>query len=103
MLEDELLHAETFRDRISTVTESGKRRWIYALEPKGRYKRVRDVLAWGYLALFFALPFIKINGHPVFLLNILDSKIILFGKIFWPQDFFIFALARPSSSWSCLP
>jgi cytochrome c oxidase accessory protein FixG len=93
MLEDELLHAETFRDRISTVTESGKRRWIYALEPKGRYKRVRDVLAWGYLALFFALPFIKINGHPVFLLNILDSKIILFGKIFWPQDFFIFALA----------
>lgn len=92
MLEEELLHAETFRDRISTVTESGKRRWIYALKPTGRNARVRDWLSYAYLALFFTMPLIKINGHPLFLANLLDSKIILFGKVFWPQDFFIFAL-----------
>jgi len=97
MLEDELLHAETFRDRISTVTESGKRRWIYGLRPEGRFATIRDWLSYGYLALFFALPFVKINGHPVFLVNVLDSKVILFGKVFWPQDFFIFALAMIAS------
>ncbi|HRF18137.1 MAG TPA: cytochrome c oxidase accessory protein CcoG, partial [Chitinophagaceae bacterium] len=43
-------------------------------------------------ALFFALPFIKLNGRPLFLFNIPDAKFIIFGKIFWPQDFFIFGL-----------
>jgi cytochrome c oxidase accessory protein FixG len=38
------------------------------------------------------LPFIKIKGTPLFLINIVDSKFVLFGKIFWPQDFFIFAV-----------
>lgn len=92
MEEEELYHAETFRDRVSSVTESGKRNWIYALQPKGKFYNYRNLLSYTYLIIFFALPFIKINGSPLFLINIIDSKFILFGKIFWPQDFFIFAV-----------
>ncbi len=92
MTEEELLHAETFRDRVTTVTESGKRNWIYALKPSGRFYNYRNIVSYLYLIVFFALPFIKVNDNPLFLVNIIDSKFILFGKIFWPQDFFIFAV-----------
>ena len=92
MTEDELLHAETFRDRVTTVDASGKRNWIYALKPSGKFYKYRNVVSYFYLVIFFVLPFIKINGTPLFLINIVDSKFVLFGKIFWPQDFFIFAV-----------
>ncbi|MCS6934911.1 MAG: cytochrome c oxidase accessory protein CcoG [Chitinophagales bacterium] len=83
---------ETFRDSIGTVTKEGKRNWIFAKKPAGKYYNARTVLSWVYLAVFFTLPWIKVNGEPLFLLNILERKFILFGAIFWPQDFFVFAL-----------
>ncbi|MFT4094532.1 MAG: cytochrome c oxidase accessory protein CcoG [Niabella sp.] len=85
--------SDSFRDRHSNVTEKGKRKWIYALQPKGKLYRYRNTLSLIYLALFFATPFIKIHGQPAVLLNFTEAKFILFGKIFWPDDFFIFAIA----------
>jgi cytochrome c oxidase accessory protein FixG len=87
-----LIETDAFRDRIATVDESGKRNWIYAYKPKGRLYNIRSVLSVFYFAVFFGLPFIEINGRPLFLFNIPEAKFILFGKIFWPQDFFIFGL-----------
>ncbi len=86
------MHAATFRDRVSSVTETGGRNWVYALKPKGKWYNYRKYLAWLYLAVFFALPLIKVNGLPFLLINIPEGKFILFSKIFWPQDFFIFAV-----------
>ena len=93
MREEDLLHAESYRDRASTVTNSGKRNWVYALKPSGKWYRYRKIIAWFYLALFFVIPFIKVNGLPFMLINLPQGKFILFSKIFWPQDFFIFAIA----------
>ncbi len=84
--------SENFRDRIATVDESGKRNWIFAYQPKGKFYRIRTVLSWLYFLVFFGLPFVQINGRPFFLFNIPDAKFILFGKVFWPQDFFIFGM-----------
>ena len=81
-----------FRDKISTVNEQGGRVWVYPTKPFGKLYNARTVLSWVYLAVFIALPFIKINDRPVFLFNILESKFIFFGKVFWPQDFFVFAV-----------
>ena len=83
---------QSFRDRIATVDKEGKRIWIFPKKPAGKLYNLRTWLSIGYLVLFFTLPFIKVNGHPVFLANILERKFILFGQIFWPQDFFIFGL-----------
>lgn len=83
---------ESFRDSIATVNREGKRNWIFAQQPKGRLYNARGILSAVYLILFFTLPFIKVNGNPIFLFNILERKFILFGVIFWPQDFFIFGL-----------
>ena len=83
---------ESFRDRIATVDEKGKRKWVFAQQPRGRFYNIRTWVSWFFFALFFALPFIKFNGRPLFLFNIPEAKFIIFGKIFWPQDFFIFGL-----------
>lgn len=87
-----VLETDAFRDRIATVDESGKRKWIHAYQPKGRFYNIRSILSVFYFLVFFGLPFVKIDGRPLFQFNIPEAKFILFGKIFWPQDFFIFGL-----------
>lgn len=84
---------EAFRDRIATVDEHGKRIWVYPKKPSGRLYRARTILSIFLLAFLFGAPFIKINGEPLILLNILERKFIIFGLAFWPQDFHLFALA----------
>lgn len=42
--------------------------------------------------LLFAGPFVRIHGQPLLLLNILERKFILFGFVFWPQDFYLVVL-----------
>ncbi len=84
---------ESFRDHISTVDESGKRIWIYPKKPRGRFYTARTIVSVFLLAFLFGAPFIKVNGQPWILLNVLERKFILFGTVFWPQDFHLFALA----------
>lgn len=84
-------HAESFRDSIATIKD-GKRNWIYAQKPKGALYNKRTILSIVYLIVFFTLPFIKVGGEPLFLINIPERKFILFGAIFWPQDLFLFVL-----------
>lgn len=83
---------ESFRDRLATVDAKGKRKWVFAQKPRGRFYTIRTWVSWGFFALFFALPLIKLNDRPLFLFNIPEAKFIIFGKIFWPQDFMIFGL-----------
>ncbi|MCG9898754.1 MAG: cytochrome c oxidase accessory protein CcoG [Hydrotalea sp.] len=83
---------EEFRDRVATIDQEGKRKWIYAYQPKGRFYNIRTLLSILYFVVFFGLPFIKIDGRPLFMFNIPEAKFILFSKVFWPQDFFIFGL-----------
>ncbi|HLP50269.1 MAG TPA: cytochrome c oxidase accessory protein CcoG [Chitinophagales bacterium] len=84
---------EIFRDSIGTITKEGKRHWIFAKLPHGKLYNARTIVSIFYLIIFFTLPWIKVHGEPLFLLNIFERKFILFGMIFWPQDFFVFALA----------
>lgn len=83
---------QSFRDSVATISKDGDRNYIHPQKPKGKLYNLRSYFSYFYLILFFTLPFIKIGGEPVFLINILERKFILFGKIFWPQDFFIFAI-----------
>ena len=89
----EFQEPETFRDRMVTVDEQGHRKWIYPTQPKRKYYNYRTYLTGIYLIGFFTIPFLKINGDPLFMINVLERKFIFFNVIFWPQDFFIFMLA----------
>lgn len=81
-----------FRNKIATVDSKGKRIWMFPQKPHGRLHNLRSWFTLGYIILFFTLPFLKYDDHPIFLINILQRRFILFGQIFWPQDFFIFAI-----------
>jgi cytochrome c oxidase accessory protein FixG len=85
-------HDEAFRDSITTINKEGDRAWIFPTKPKGKYYDFRTYFTWLYLVVLFVTPFIKYNGEPLFLFNVAEKKFILFGAIFWPQDFFIFGL-----------
>ena len=84
---------EGFRDRISTVNEKGKRVWVFPKKPKGKFFNYRQLTSYSLLALLFALPHIKVHGDQFLLVNVIERKFIIFGYIFWPQDFYIFAIA----------
>ncbi|TXB60115.1 4Fe-4S dicluster domain-containing protein [Phaeodactylibacter luteus] len=84
---------EDYRDKIATVDESGKRVWIYPKKPKGWFTDARTYVSWILLAFLFGMPFIKVNGDPLLLFNVLERKFILFGITFMPQDFHLFVLA----------
>ncbi len=83
---------QSFRDSIATVDKNGKRIWLYPKNSKGKLTNYRQLLSIFFIALMIAGPFIKIAGEPILLLNIIERKFIIFGKIFWPQDFHIFLL-----------
>jgi cytochrome c oxidase accessory protein FixG len=80
-------------DLLLDAKESGERKWMYPLIRKGRYYKWRSLLSYVYLLLFFTGPFLRINGQPLLLLNIIDRQFVLLGQMFWPQDIFLFMLA----------
>ena len=83
----------SFRDSVATISNDGHRNFINPKKPKGRLYNLRTRFSIFYLLVFFTLPFIKIHDEPLFMLNVLERKFIIFGMVFWPQDFFIFGIA----------
>lgn len=88
---------EKFRDKIATVDEHGKRVWIYPKKTRGKWSTRRTIFNLMLFTTLFGSPFIKINGNPLFLFNVLERKFVLFGQVFFPQDFYIFALIMLTS------
>lgn len=81
------------RDRIASIDDSGKRKWIFPRQPNGRFYNARTWFSYLLLIIMFGGPFITMNGRPFLLFNILERKFIIFGMAFWPQDAYIFVLA----------
>lgn len=86
-------YEEEFRDHMGTVDEEGKRIWVYPKKPKGKFTNLRTIVAIILLGVLFSGPFIKIGGQPLLLFNIFERKFVILGVAFWPQDFYLFALA----------
>lgn len=83
---------ETFRNELASVARDGRRRWIYAQKPSGRFYRARTIVSWFLLAFLLLAPFIKYKGQPLVLLNVLERRFVFFGVVFWPQDFYLVVL-----------
>lgn len=91
---DELYQdTEEYRDHLATVDKKGKRVWLYPKKPSGWFYKARTWLSFVLLGLLFGMPFIKVNGEPLMLFNVLERKFIIFSIVFTPQDLHLFALA----------
>ncbi len=81
-----------FRDHLATADQEGRRKWLYPKKPKGRHYQRRTWLTWVMLGVMFGGPFVKLNGNPLLMINILERKFSVLGVLFWPQDNLVFAL-----------
>jgi cytochrome c oxidase accessory protein FixG len=82
-----------FREHLSTADIRGRRQWVYAKKPSGAWYRRRTWLSWFLLVIMFAGPFVRINGNPLLMMNVIERRFSILGQIFWPQDAIIFAVA----------
>jgi cytochrome c oxidase accessory protein FixG len=83
---------DSFRNKVSSIGEEGARNWIYPKQPKGKFYTARTIVSIFLLAFLFGTPFIKVNGHPFMLFNIIERKFVFFGLVFFPQDFYLVVL-----------
>ncbi|MFN6113620.1 MAG: 4Fe-4S dicluster domain-containing protein, partial [Bacteroidota bacterium] len=83
---------ERFRAELASIRPDGRRRWIYARKPRGRYTRWRSIVSLVLLAFLMLAPYVKVDGHQFMLLNIIDRKFVFFGFPFWPSDFYLVTL-----------
>lgn len=84
---------EVFRDSIATITNEGKRSWIFPKKPSGRFYKYRSYVSYFLLLFLFSAPFIKINGNQFLLFNVLERKFNIFSFPFWPQDFHLLVIS----------
>jgi cytochrome c oxidase accessory protein FixG len=84
---------QSFRDHIGTIDQEGKRKFLYPRKTSGRYTNYRRYSSYLLLLVLFITPLIYIDGRPFMMFNVLERKFILFGQIFWPEDFFLAVLA----------
>lgn len=82
-----------FRDHLSTADQAGRRQWLYPKKPQGRLYRMRTWVSYVLLTVMFVGPFVRIQGNPLLLFNIVERRFSILGQIFWPQDGAIFAVA----------
>ena len=82
----------TFRDKVGTIRDDGKRAWVYPKKPSGKFYNARTWVSILLLIVLFGMPFIRINGLPMLMINIPERKFIVLGQLFWPQDFYLLVL-----------
>jgi len=84
---------ERFRDTIGTISEEGKRAWIFPKKPSGRFYKYRKWVSYFLLIFLVSAPFIKVNGNQFLMFNVLERRFNIFGFPFWPQDFHLFVIS----------
>ena len=87
---------QEYRNQLATVTDDGKRKWVYPKKPSGKFYNARTIVSFFLLAFLVVVPFIKVNGHQFLLFDFLNRNFILFGIPFGPHDFHLFVLAMIS-------
>ena len=77
---------------LSTLEKDGSRRWLKPKISKGKFLMRRRWFAYLLIAVFTALPFIKLGGKPLVLLDITARRFTIFGFTFLPTDTMLLAI-----------
>ena len=76
-------------DTVFTINDDGSRNFIQTADVHGRFHVRKAVVHWILLAIFFALPWIEIGGHPALYLDLPGREAYIFGQTFTNQDFYL--------------
>jgi cytochrome c oxidase accessory protein FixG len=77
---------------LSTLNADGSRRWIRPRPSPGKFQRARQGVAYGLMFVFFVIPYLRIFGRPVILLDLPARQFTLLGTTFLPTDTLLFML-----------
>jgi cytochrome c oxidase accessory protein FixG len=77
---------------LPTLNQDGSRRWIRPRPFHGRYWNRRRVTAWGLMLVFLVVPYLRMNGRPLILLDLPRREFSLFGTTFLPTETVLFQL-----------
>jgi len=76
-------------DSVTTINEDGSRYFVHPADVRGRFTLLRRTSAVLLIAIYVALPFVKINGEPAVFLDVLHRKLHLFGITLMFQDLWL--------------
>jgi cytochrome c oxidase accessory protein FixG len=71
---------------LPTLNDDGTRRWIRPRPFDGRFLRARRRVGWALIALFAALPFVRVGGRPALLFDIPARQFHFFGATLRATD-----------------
>lgn len=77
---------------LSTLRADGSRRWLRPRLAPGRFHTARRIVGWILIAIFVLIPYFKINGKPLILLDVSTRHFTFFGFTFLPTDTLLLAL-----------
>ncbi|TNF37028.1 MAG: cytochrome c oxidase accessory protein CcoG [Deltaproteobacteria bacterium] len=76
-------------DSVSVLDEHGSRKYVYPADVKGRWSRVKPWVYTVLIAIYAALPFVHIGGHPAVHIDLPNRHFYLFGATYNSQDFYL--------------
>jgi cytochrome c oxidase accessory protein FixG len=77
---------------LSTLNEDGSRRWIRPRPTPGGWWHRRRLVAYGLMLVFFAIPYLRLGGKPLVLLDLPAREFTILGATFLPTDTLLFML-----------
>lgn len=76
-------------DSVTTIHADGSRPFLYPAGTHGRFTAARRWSAFGLIAFYLSLPWIKIGGYPAVFLDIAERRFHLFGITLAAQDLWL--------------
>jgi cytochrome c oxidase accessory protein FixG len=77
---------------LPTLNEDGTRRWLRPRLSRGSFFQRRRVLAYVLMLVFLLVPYIRIGGRPLLLLDLPRREFTFFGTTFGATETLLFML-----------
>ncbi|WP_348767277.1 cytochrome c oxidase accessory protein CcoG [uncultured Salinisphaera sp.] len=77
---------------VQPISMYQSRAKTYPREIKGFYQRLRTIMVFVLLGLFYLLPWVPWNGRQAVLFDLPARQFHILGLTFWPQDFIYLTL-----------
>jgi cytochrome c oxidase accessory protein FixG len=77
---------------LPTLNPDGSRQWIRPKPSGGRYLRARRAVAYALMVVFFLIPYLRLRGKPLILLDLPRREFTLFGTTFLPSETLLFVM-----------
>jgi cytochrome c oxidase accessory protein FixG len=76
-------------DTLFSVNADGSRNAIHPADVRGRFQRQKHALWLVLIAIYLAVPWLRIGGRPVLLIDLPARHFFLLGQTFNAQDFWL--------------